>query len=197
VLKVLRALGFENPKLEGLPPPPEGTLSKSIQILHPEVQAVPGFAGREGELQALEQALWARGGTAALTDIAAASNTTPTPNPSPQGGGESPQALGLSPRTTCPQPARGQGGGESAAAAVKGLGGVGKSVLAKEYAWRNRGRYQGVWWVRAEKRETLLDDLIELGARFIPDLKEVAERETARRGRPSTIWSRRASTSRG
>ncbi len=49
-LKVLRALGFENPKLDGLPPPPEGTLSKSIQILHPEVQAVPGFTGREGEL---------------------------------------------------------------------------------------------------------------------------------------------------
>ncbi len=64
---------------------------------------------------------------------------------------------------------------------MKGLGGVGKSVLAKEYAWRNRARYQGVWWVRAEKRETLLDDLIELGARFIPDLEEVPERETAAR----------------
>jgi hypothetical protein len=25
-LKILRALGFDNPKLEGLPPPPEGTL---------------------------------------------------------------------------------------------------------------------------------------------------------------------------
>jgi hypothetical protein len=58
---------------------------------------------------------------------------------------------------------------------------VGKSVLAKEYAWRNRGRYQGVWWVRAETRETLLDDLIALGSRFIGGLDEVPEREQAAR----------------
>jgi hypothetical protein len=62
---------------------------------------------------------------------------------------------------------------------VKGLGGVGKSVLAQEYAWRNRARYHGVWWIRAEKSETLLDDLIELGARFIPGLKEVPDRAQA------------------
>jgi hypothetical protein len=48
----------------------------------------------------------------------------------------------------------------SAAAAVRGMGGVGKSVLAQQYAWDSRERYQGVWWLRAETRETLLDDLI-------------------------------------
>ena len=62
---------------------------------------------------------------------------------------------------------------------MKGLGGVGKSVLAQEYAWRNRARYHGVWWIRAEKAETLLDDLIELGARFIPGLKGVPDRAQA------------------
>ena len=67
----------------------------------------------------------------------------------------------------------------AASAAVKGLGGVGKSVLAQEYAWRNRARYHGVWWIRAEKSETLLDDLIELGARFIPGIKEVPDRAQA------------------
>jgi tetratricopeptide (TPR) repeat protein len=107
------------------------------QILHAEVQAVAGFAGREAELEALDKALWAKGGTAALTN--------------------------------------------SGSAAVSGLGGVGKSVLAKEYAWRSRERYRGVWWVRAEKRETMLDDLIELGARFITGLPEVGDREQAAR----------------
>jgi hypothetical protein len=67
----------------------------------------------------------------------------------------------------------------AASAAVKGLGGVGKSVLAQEYAWRNRGRYHGVWWIRAEKSETLLDDLVELGARFIPGIREVPDRAQA------------------
>ena len=110
-----------------------GTLSESAQVLHPEIRQVPGFAGREAELEAVEAALWRKGGTAALTHIAA----------------------------------------------VKGLGGVGKSVLAQEYAWRNRARYHGVWWIRAEKSETLLDDLIELGARFIPGIKEVKDRAQA------------------
>lgn len=65
------------------------------------------------------------------------------------------------------------------AAAVKGLGGVGKSVLAREYAWRARGKYRGVWWVRAETEQTLKDDLIDLGSHLIPGLKEVAERDRA------------------
>ena len=64
---------------------------------------------------------------------------------------------------------------------MKGLGGVGKSVLAREYAWRARGRYHGVWWVRAETEQTLIDDLIDLGSRLIPNLKEVPERDRALR----------------
>ena len=133
-LKILRALGFEEPKREGLPPPPDGTLSERGQVLHPEIRPVPGFTGREAELEAVEAALWSKGGKAALT---------------------------------------------ATSAAVKGLGGVGKSVLAQEYAWRNRARYHGVWWIRAEKSETLLDDLVELGSRFIPGLKEMPDRAEA------------------
>ena len=67
----------------------------------------------------------------------------------------------------------------SSSAAVKGLGGVGKSVLAREYAWRARERYHGVWWVRAETKQTLNDDLIDLGSRLIHNLKEVQERDRA------------------
>ena len=69
----------------------------------------------------------------------------------------------------------------ASAAALKGLGGVGKSVLAREYAWCSRARYQGIWWVRAEQCETLADDLIELGARFIAGLKQMPERDQAAR----------------
>ncbi len=108
------------------------------QILHPEIEAVPGFTGREAELEALTTALWKKGGTTALTS-------------------------------------------SKQAAALSGLGGVGKSVLAREYAWRERESYRGIWWIRAEKRETLLDDLIELGARFIPGIGAVPDREQAAR----------------
>ena len=73
----------------------------------------------------------------------------------------------------------GTGGGTAAVVAAKGLGGVGKSALAQEYAWRNRARYQGVWWVHADT--ALHDDLIELGAHFIAGLKEVPERDKAAR----------------
>jgi tetratricopeptide (TPR) repeat protein len=73
----------------------------------------------------------------------------------------------------------GAGGGTAAVVAAKGLGGVGKSALAQEYAWRNRARYHGVWWVHADT--ALHDDLIELGAHFIGGLKEVPERNKAAR----------------
>ena len=36
-------------------------------------------------------------------------------------------------------------------------------------------RYRGVWWVRAELQDTLLDDLAALGARFIPGLPDKPE----------------------
>ena len=42
--------------------------------------------------------------------------------------------------------------GSPAATALSGLGGVGKSVLAREYAWRERERYRGVWWLLAQNR---------------------------------------------
>jgi serine/threonine protein kinase/tetratricopeptide (TPR) repeat protein len=42
--------------------------------------------------------------------------------------------------------------------ALRGVGGVGKSQLALEYAYRHRGAYELVAWLRAEKPETLADD---------------------------------------
>jgi hypothetical protein len=63
--------------------------------------------------------------------------------------------------------------------AVRGLGGVGKTVLAIEYAHRNREAYHGVWWIRAEKRETLVDDLAALGTRFIQGLEALEPEKAA------------------
>lgn len=47
---------------------------------------------------------------------------------------------------------------------VSGMAGAGKSSLAREWAWRNRGTFQGVWWVRGEARELMVADLAALGA---------------------------------
>ena len=64
--------------------------------------------------------------------------------------------------------------------ALRGLGGIGKTVLAAEYAWRNRARYQGVWLLRAGRVETLIDDLAALGAKLIAGLENVEPEKAAR-----------------
>ena len=46
--------------------------------------------------------------------------------------------------------------------ALTGLGGVGKTQIALEYAYRYREDYQAVLWVRAETYEILLSDLVAL-----------------------------------
>jgi NB-ARC domain/Tetratricopeptide repeat/TIR domain len=48
-------------------------------------------------------------------------------------------------------------------AAVQGMGGVGKTTLAIEYAHRFRNFYDGVWWCPAETRTGLVTSLAALG----------------------------------
>jgi tetratricopeptide (TPR) repeat protein len=50
--------------------------------------------------------------------------------------------------------------------AIHGLGGIGKSQLAQEYAHTRRDRYRIIWWVRAGGQVELTTDLIKLGRAF-------------------------------
>ena len=61
---------------------------------------------------------------------------------------------------------------KSGIAALTGLGGMGKTQTAAQYAHRHREDYPAVLWVRAESLETLFSDLSQLAARL-----ELPERE--------------------
>ena len=51
---------------------------------------------------------------------------------------------------------------------VTGLGGVGKTQLALEYAHKHRDKYQLVSWLRAEDSKTIVDDLETLAGKLFP-----------------------------
>ena len=78
----------------------------------------------------------------------------------------------------------------AAAKALGGLGGVGKTELAREFGWRNQSAYAGVWWIEAETRDGLLNGLIELGARFNPRIGEEKNREKAARASVEELENR-------
>lgn len=62
-------------------------------------------------------------------------------------------ALNTTPNTTTAPPQ-----------ALCGLGGVGKTQIALEYAYRHRLDYQTIAWIRADSRETLTADMVALAA---------------------------------
>ena len=66
---------------------------------------------------------------------------------------------------------------EKAAAltAIHGLGGVGKTQLATEYAFRHAADYQIVWWIKSEETATLAADYAALAEKL--DLPQKHERE--------------------
>ena len=60
--------------------------------------------------------------------------------------------------------------------AITGLGGVGKTQLALEYAYRHKGYYNVLWWVRSEEAATLGDAYRELAAELnLPPMEDPRE----------------------
>jgi len=55
-------------------------------------------------------------------------------------------------------------GGRASVQALHGMGGVGKTQLAAEYAWRFAGAYELAWWVDAEQAGLIGDQFAVLGA---------------------------------
>lgn len=60
---------------------------------------------------------------------------------------------------------------------ITGLGGMGKTQLAVQYAHRHRHEYDLVWWFRSEDSTLLGDDLRDLSLRLNLDIKTVAEQQ--------------------
>jgi tetratricopeptide (TPR) repeat protein len=79
-------------------------------------------------------------------------------------------------------------------AAVAGMGGVGKTSLAIEYAYRYRDFYAGVWWCPSESRIDLLTALaslsVELGATAADelDLEKAAKAGLRRLAEHRATW---------
>jgi tetratricopeptide (TPR) repeat protein len=57
-------------------------------------------------------------------------------------------------------------------AAISGLGGIGKTRLAVEYAWRSGNRYTAAWFVRADSPESLRRNLAGLAGPELLNLPE-------------------------
>jgi hypothetical protein len=77
-------------------------------------------------------------------------------------------------------------------AAVQGMGGVGKTSLAVEYAHRFRGLYAGVCWRPAETRTGLLSGLASLAVTLRASTEEEADVEKAAKAALHRLAEQRA-----
>jgi tetratricopeptide (TPR) repeat protein len=62
--------------------------------------------------------------------------------------------------------------------AMSGLGGIGKTQTATEYAYRYRDDYEFIQWVKAESRESIISDFMTIA--YLLDLPEQQEQEQSR-----------------
>jgi tetratricopeptide (TPR) repeat protein len=69
--------------------------------------------------------------------------------------------------------------GDDCIAALHGLGGVGKSSVAREYAWQKRDDYSVIWWLNAQTEDAIVDALLRLGALLVRGLDRLADRRAA------------------
>ena len=77
-----------------------------------------------------------------------------------------------------------------------GLGGVGKSEIAAEYAYRYSSEYSLCWWVRSEQQDLIINSLLNLGRMMQLEDLRLDERDYSlelvldalNRGRPYSGW---------
>ncbi|MBP2051739.1 hypothetical protein J2Z21_004716 [Streptomyces griseochromogenes] len=78
--------------------------------------------------------------------------------------------------------------------AIHGMGGVGKTQLAIEYAYRHQADYDIVWWIPSERPGQIGQSLVELAKRLglvttsEANIAGPAVREALREGRPYSRW---------
>ena len=80
--------------------------------------------------------------------------------------------------------------------ALYGLGGVGKTEIAAEYAHRHSSEYEVVWWIRADQEDSIRAALIGLGRQlglkdFHPEERDYSSRlvlDALRAGEPYEHW---------
>ncbi|MGJ5753032.1 tetratricopeptide repeat protein [Streptomyces puniciscabiei] len=78
--------------------------------------------------------------------------------------------------------------------AIHGMGGVGKTQLAIEYAYRHQSQYDIVWWIPSERPGQIGQSLVELAKRLglvttsEANIAGPAVREALREGRPYSRW---------
>ena len=73
------------------------------------------------------------------------------------------------------------GNARSIQVAIHGLGGVGKTSLAAEYAHRHASQFAGVWWAPAENRTLLINSLAAFAGQLLPSLAQEVDQERAAR----------------
>jgi tetratricopeptide (TPR) repeat protein len=74
-------------------------------------------------------------------------------------------------------------------AVLYGMGGVGKSSIVREYAWRNRESYAVIWWLGAQSEDAIVESLLRLGALFVRGLERHADRRAAAQQVASSVLS--------
>ncbi len=62
--------------------------------------------------------------------------------------------------------------------AISGMGGIGKTQTAVEYAYRYQDDYEFIQWVKAESRESIISDFVTMA--YLLDLPEQQEQEQTR-----------------
>jgi hypothetical protein len=82
---------------------------------------------------------------------------------------------------------RAGGNSRQMVAAVAGMAGAGKTVLARNFAVEHQDAYQAVWWIDAERRDAghtnMLADIAELGAELSERIEIVARSDIEKAAR--------------